>query len=174
MDFTTTDTYGKQGAGSGGVTVSVGSLVVGDKLATVTTETKWPGEEHSGNLISRATHLEPESDPETGYEQPTKILFEWKGPSIVSGVTGYVEGKVEADLGSVSQPKGLIEKVDVLAEIPYVLKMAVNYVAGTKPYIYQWTNPGKLTLTGPEALAPGLSSGVEVEGTFYNEATFIS
>jgi hypothetical protein len=34
-------------------------------------------------------------------------------------------------------PKGLIEKVDVLAEIPYVIKSVVNYVAGTKPYIYQ-------------------------------------
>jgi hypothetical protein len=27
--------------------------------------------------------------------------------------------------------------VDVLAEIPYVIKTMVNYVAGTKPYIYQ-------------------------------------
>ncbi|PPQ66222.1 hypothetical protein CVT24_000334 [Panaeolus cyanescens] len=159
MEFTTLDTHGQKGAGSGGVSVNVGSLVIGDKLATVTASTKWPGEEETGNVVSRATHLEPENDPETGYAQPTKIRFEWKGPSVVPDVAGYVEGKLEGDLGSVSQPKGLIEKVDVLAEIPYVLKMAVNYVAGTKPYIYQWSNPAKLSITGPDALAPGLSSG---------------
>ncbi|KAF9036202.1 oxidative stress survival Svf1-like protein [Panaeolus papilionaceus] len=174
MEFTTLDTHGKKGAGSGGVTVNVGSLVIGDKLATVTADTKWPGEEHAGNVVSKTTHIEPENDPDTGYSKPTKVLFEWKGPSIVPGAAGYVEGKLEGDVGTVAQPKGLIEKVDVLAEIPYVLKMAVNYVAGTKPYIYQWTNPTKLSLTGPDALAPGLSSGVEVDGTLYNEATFIS
>lgn len=33
--------------------------------------------------------------------------------------------------------KGLVERVDVLAEIPYLVKKVVNVVAGTKPYIYQ-------------------------------------
>ncbi|KAF4613643.1 hypothetical protein D9613_007810 [Agrocybe pediades] len=174
MEFTTTDTYGKKGSGSGGVVVNVGSLVIGDKLAAVTAETKWPGEGSSGPVVSRATHLKPEQDPETGYGKPTELVFEWKGPSVVSGVPGTVEAKLTADVGSVSAPKGLIEKVDVLAEIPYVLKVAVNYVAGTKPYIYQWLNPTKLSIKGPEEIAPGLSSGVEVEGVLYNEATFIS
>ncbi|KAF8968154.1 oxidative stress survival Svf1-like protein [Flammula alnicola] len=174
MEFTTPDTYGKKGAGSGPVVVNVGSLVIADKLATVTTQTKWPGEEPTGSVISRTTHLDPEHDPDTSYGKPTEIVFEWKGPSIVSDAQGTIKAKLQTDLGSVENPKGLIEKVDVLAEIPYVLKVAVNYVAGTKPYIYQWINPGKLSITGPEALAPGLSSGVEVEGIIYNEATFIS
>ncbi|PPQ64562.1 hypothetical protein CVT26_001960 [Gymnopilus dilepis] len=174
MEFKTTDAYGKRGAGSGGVVVNVGSLVIGNKLVSITAETNWPGEEHSGNLISRTTHLNPEKDPDTSYPKPNDILFEWKGPSVVSDAPGTVEAKLQADLGTVASPKGLIEKVDVLAEIPYVLKVAVNYVAGTKPYIYQWINPTKLSITGPEALAPGLSSGVEVQGLLYNEATFIS
>ena len=38
----------------------------------------------------------------------------------------------------------------------------------------QWLNPAKLSIAGPEALSPGLSSGVEVEGVLYNESTFIS
>jgi hypothetical protein len=174
MEFTTIDTYGKRGAGSGGVVVNVGSLVIGDKLATVTTETKWPGEGQTGSIVSRTTHLKAEQDPETSYGKPTEIDFEWKAPSIVADAPGTVEAKLHVDLGTVENPKGLIEKVDVLAEIPYVLKVAVNYVAGTKPYIYQWLNPTKLSITGPDALAPGLSSGVEVEGVLYNEATFIS
>lgn len=137
MEFTTLDTYGKRGAGSGGVVVNVGSLVIGNKLATITTETKWPGEAATGSLISRTTQLKPEHDPETSYKKPTEVLYEWKGTSLLLDAPGAVEGKLFIDLGTNEKPNGLIEKVDVLAEIPYVLKVAVNYVAGTKPYIYQ-------------------------------------
>lgn len=38
----------------------------------------------------------------------------------------------------------------------------------------QWINPAKLHLTGPDAIAPGLSQGIDVEGNVYTEATFIS
>ncbi|KAF8905098.1 oxidative stress survival Svf1-like protein [Gymnopilus junonius] len=111
MEFTTTDTHGKRGSGSGGVVINVGSLVIGDKLACVTTETKWPGEELARNLISRTTHLNLEHDPDTTYDKPNEILFEWKGPSIVADAPGTVEAKLQADLGTVADPKGLIEKV---------------------------------------------------------------
>ncbi|KAF9533815.1 survival factor 1 [Crepidotus variabilis] len=174
MEFTTQTTHGKHGAGSGGAAVNIGSLVVGGKLVTVTAETKWPGEDAHGAVISRATHIDPQTDVETGYGQPSKIEYSWAGSSIDASAPGTVEAKVTTDLGSVDTPKGLIDKVDVLAEIPYVLKVAVNYVAGTKPYIYQWLNPAKLSIKGPDALAPGLSAGVEVDGYIYNEATFIS
>ena len=137
MEFKTLDKYGKHGAGSGGVVVNIGSLVVGDKLAAVTAETKWPGEKPTSSVVSQTTHLESEKDPDTSYRKPTGILSEWKGPSIIPDAPGIFEAKLQVDLGSVANPKGLIEKVDVLAEIPYVLKVAVNYVAGTKPYIYQ-------------------------------------
>jgi len=169
MEFKTLGTYGKHGPGSGGVVVNIGSLVVGDRLAAVTAETKWPGENPTGSVTSRTTHVESEQDPDTGYRKPTDILFEWKAPSMIPDAPGPIEAKLQIDLGSVAKPKGLIEKVDVLAEIPYVLKVAVNYVAGTKPYIYQWLNPAKLYISGP-----GLSSGTEVDGVVYNEATFIS
>jgi len=174
MEFKTLESHGKRGAGSGGVVVSVGSLVVGDKLAAVTTETKWPGENAAGSVVSQATHSKSEQDPDTSYRMPTEIIWEWKAPSIIPDVPGIINAQLQVELGSVAKPKGLIEKVDVLAEIPYVLKVAVNYVAGTKPYIYQWLNPVRLFITGPEGLAPGLSSGIEVEGILYNEATFIS
>lgn len=35
-------------------------------------------------------------------------------------------------------------------------------------------NPVKLSVSGPDALIPGLSGGLAIEGTVYNEATFIS
>lgn len=35
-------------------------------------------------------------------------------------------------------------------------------------------NASKLKVTVPDAIIPGGSSGVEIPGTFYNEASFIS
>jgi len=139
MEFTTTEAYGKKGAGSGGVVVNVGSLIVGGKLASVTAETGWPGEPSSADaqVKSRVSHLRPMHDPETGYQKPNELLFQWAGPSVIRGTPGTYKASLQVDVGDVENPKGLIEKVDVLAEIPYVIKMAVNYVAGTKPYIYQ-------------------------------------
>ncbi|KAI9439968.1 oxidative stress survival Svf1-like protein [Lactarius indigo] len=176
MEFTTTNDYGRKGAGSGYVSVNVGGLVIGGKLAAVTAETKWPGEPQpeKAEIISRAQHVKSAHDPDTGYPQPTELLFRWAAPSILPDAAGSVEGTLAVDVGSLEEPKGLIEKVDVLAEIPSVVKAVVSYVAGTKPYIYQWITPAKLKLTGPNLLLPGLEKGLEVEGFAYTEATFIS
>ncbi|OCH94357.1 oxidative stress survival Svf1-like protein [Obba rivulosa] len=176
MEFTTTDAYGPKGAGSGFVTVNVGSLVLGGKLAAVTAETRYPNEQppDQAGVVSRAVHSKTVLDPDTGYNAPTELVFRWKAPSIVPDAQGSVDATLTVDVGKPDAPKGLIEKVDVLAEIPYVIKTMVNYVAGTKPYIYQWLNQATLDVTGPDALIPGLSGGLKVEGSLYTEATFIS
>ncbi|KAF9468065.1 oxidative stress survival Svf1-like protein [Collybia nuda] len=176
MEFKTCDSHGRKGAGSGGVYVNIGMVVIGGKLVSLTAETKWPDEKQSENerVVSRATHLNTALDPETGYQVPSEILFEWQGPSVLPDTPGLIKAKSQFGVGTFGTPKGLIEKVDVLAEIPYVVKVAVNYVAGTKPFIYQWINPATLTIGGPDSLIPGLSGGIDVEGSMYNEATFIS
>ncbi|KAJ7494754.1 survival factor 1 [Mycena galericulata] len=170
MEFRTLQDYGPKGAGSGGVIVNVGSLVVGDKLVAVTAETHWPDEKPTDDAAvqSRASFLTTHSDPD-GYHVPGKIAFEWQGASLLPESPGTYAAKLQVDVGDDEAPKGLVEKVDVLAEIPRVIKLAVNYVAGTKPYVYQWLNPATLTLTGPEA-----GESTEIEGSLYNEATFIS
>lgn len=139
MDFTTINDYGGKGAGSGFVNVSVGGLVIANKLVAVTAETKWPGEEQDVNAVvkSRATHLDAAHDPDTGYDEPSRLLFHWAGPSLLPEAPGNVTGTINVDLGGPGKEKGLIEKVDFLAEIPTVVKAVVSYVAGTKPYIYQ-------------------------------------
>ncbi|KAI0303753.1 survival factor 1 [Multifurca ochricompacta] len=159
MEFTTTNAYGRKG-----------------QLAAVTAETKWPDEAQpeQADVISRAQHLDGVRDPDTGYTQPTKLLFRWGAKSILPDAPGSIEGTLAVDVGNLEEPRGLIEKVDVLAEIPTVVKAVVSYVAGTKPYIYQWINPAKLVLTGPDSVLPGLAGGLEVDGFLYNEATFIS
>lgn len=139
MEFTTLDTYGRRQTNPGGVVVNIGSVIVGGKLATVTAETIWPDEPlpQEGSVVSRTSHLNPVEDPDTGYLKPVDILFRWVAPSIVPQASGIVSAKLQGALGDIENPHGLIEKVDVLAEIPYVLKMALSYVAGTKPYVYQ-------------------------------------
>jgi hypothetical protein len=176
MELTTTDAYGKKGTGSGKVVVNVGSLVVGGKLAAVTAETKWPGEPVADKLtvLSRATHHDKSLDDFTGYNIPSTISFDWAGPSVVPGVEGNLRAGLSVQVGTPGKEIGLIEKVDVMAEIPGFVKAVVSYVAGAKPYIYQYLNPATLKITGPDALVPGLSGGLEVKGRLYNEATFIS
>ncbi|KAJ7756457.1 survival factor 1 [Mycena maculata] len=172
MEFRTLANYGRKGSNNpGGVIVNIGSLVVGDKLVAVTAETHWPDEESSVDAAtkSRATFLKTQSDPDTGYTVPGEIAFEWLGSSVLPGSPGTYAARLQIDVGDKDAPKGLVEKVDILAEIPRVIKLAVNYVAGTKPFIYQWLNPATLALTGPEA-----GESTQIEGTLYNEATFIS
>ncbi|KDQ59229.1 hypothetical protein JAAARDRAFT_57156 [Jaapia argillacea MUCL 33604] len=176
MEFTTTDTYGRKGAGSGFVTVNVGSLVLGGKLVAVTAETKWPDEtkEDAAAVISRAVHVHSVMDEDTGYSAPTELSFRWAGPSVLPGAPGPVDATLSVVVGDPAKYNGLVEKVDILAEIPYVLKAVVNYVAGTKPWMYQWINRATLSVSGPDALIPDLSAGLNIDGWFYNEATFIS
>jgi Svf1-like N-terminal lipocalin domain/Svf1-like C-terminal lipocalin-like domain len=139
MEFTTLDQFGRKGAGSGGVKVNLGSLVIGGKLATVTGETAWPDEPLSDHVLikSRATHFDTHLDADTTYSPPSRLMFEWAGPGVAPGLQGNLSAKLEIDVGTPQSPNGLVEKVDVLAEIPKVIKAFVNYVAGTKPYIYQ-------------------------------------
>jgi hypothetical protein len=176
MEFKTTDAHGKSGSGSGGVRVSVGSIVLGGKLASVTTETIYPNETPGDNvpLKARATHLGGKRDPDTTYNAPSEVVFEWAAPSLIAGASGTVDAKLTADVGPFNAPKGLIEKIDILGEIPSAVKMVVNVVAGAKPFMYQWINPAVLKVSGPDAILPGLKDGLEIKGTVYNEATFIS
>lgn len=138
MEFTTLEQFGRKGPGSGGVKVNIGSLVIRGRLVAVTGETSWPDEplKDDAPVKSRAAHFATYKDPDTSYHAPSRIAFEWSGSDISSGL-GPVTAKLEVDVGTYEAPKGLLEKVDVLAEIPKVVKAVVNYVSGAKPYIYQ-------------------------------------
>lgn len=138
MEFTTPEAYGRKRGGEGGVTVNVGNITIGDKVI-VTAETKWPDEAAASNvpIMSRATHMDTLLDKDTGYNAPQSILFSWQGPVTNSPVAAEsTKAELLLDVGAGKESKGLIEKVDVLAEIPKVLKAVVN-MTGTKPYIYQ-------------------------------------
>jgi hypothetical protein len=64
------------------------------------------------------------------------VSFEWEGPRVDG--KGKAGAKVTIDtLGLNTGEGGLIEKVDVLAEIPYVIRKGLAAVTGTKPFLYQ-------------------------------------
>ena len=98
-------------------------------------------------------------DKDTGYAAPTGIEFKWAGER--KDGKGKTSAKVTVDKLGVEQGQGgLIEKVDVLAEIPYVIRKGFSMATGTKPYIYQvssFSNQPSHELLGLETDACALS-----------------
>lgn len=134
MEFKTIGDYGEK-------VINVGSVVVGDKLVSITSG---GSDLPTGVTGSSATHLNSVLDPETEYAAPGKISYAWEGNSLSgSGVSFPTRTKAELSIDLLTSGKeevyatrGLIEKVDVLGQVPYLLKKFVNYAAGTKPFIY--------------------------------------
>ena len=138
MEFTTLDTYGKKGPGSGGTIINVGSIAIGGEVVSVTAETRWKGEENdvARDVQSRAIHYDTVLDPDTSYYAPSKLGFYWTAPSVIPEAAGRVKAELEVEAGSGRESEGLVEKVDILGEIPWALKQIVH-ATGTKPYMYQ-------------------------------------
>jgi len=161
MGFTTTSSHGHE-------KVNVGRVVVNDKLVAVTV---------GGSGLPNGSRVDKENvtfDKDTGYNAPRKIAYHWSGPAIESKEN--VSASIELDLASPDkdyQPKGLIEKVDVMAEIPAIIKKVVNAVSGAKPYIYQFSNQVEATINLP-ALNGQEAKTVKCTGQLFSEATFVS
>lgn len=168
MEFTTTSDYGgpvgsKVNKDETGKAVSkrepsivnVGSVTVGGQLVAVTAATRGLHQaeaEPSRGSNSRVQHLDRTRDTETGYDVPQRLQYSWQGPLLEvtptktdADTANPVKAELSVDLGKPVPPaeaKGLVDKVDVLGEIPYMVRKMVNYVAGTKPYIYQVRSAG--------------------------------
>ncbi|CDU22108.1 related to SVF1-protein with a potential role in cell survival pathways [Sporisorium scitamineum] len=188
MEFTTTPDYGSatDAQQRQSLTVNIGSIVANGKLVSVTAATRTAGAadaEPSRGSNSYIKHLDKTLDQETGYQAPQAIEYHWQGPLLdlstgKGDVAHQVHASLKVDLGKPypsSETHGLVDKVDVLAEIPYMVRKLVNVVAGTKPYIYQTLNEATLTVTLPEVYG-GDAKGekCEVKGTLFEEHTFIS
>ncbi|KAG0041010.1 putative cell survival pathways protein [Podila clonocystis] len=137
IQFTTPEYYGS-------ATVTQGSLVFDGQLISVAVENK-------------TDFVATEFDEETGYNPPTEVNYIWEGKTLEGGK------KFKAVLNV--KPKGLCQKVDLLAEIPWALRKIVStFVA--KPIIYQWYDEATAVITmGDEEH--------KVAGHVYHEATFV-
>ena len=109
MEFTTPPSYGSQVVNIGGIVKEDGTLV-------------------AAMVENAAIHKTTKKDEETGWDAPTSLELSWLGQT-KEGVE--VTALTESDL------KNFVERVDVLAEIPAVIKAFIAGIAGTKPFIYQ-------------------------------------
>lgn len=142
MEFTTPESYGS-------TKVNVGGIAIEDKILCATVD----------NVVE---HVETLNDPDTDWPEPKKMKFEWSGVAAdASEPRDKIHAVIEQDLHR------RLERVDVLAEIPPWLKKIAHGVSGTKPFIYQYAEHAKISVTIGEQV-------VEDEGTLYIEATFIS
>ena len=109
MEFTTPPSYGSQVVNIGGIVNADGTLV-------------------AAMVENAAIHTTTKKDEETGWEAPTSLELSWMGQT-KDGVE--VTALTESDL------KTMVQRVDVLAEIPAVIKTLIAGIAGTRPFIYQ-------------------------------------
>lgn len=116
MDYTTQPGYGSK-------LVSVGSVTLNGELVSVT-------------IDNMSKHTKTTKDAETSYDAPEEIEYTWTGKTITGDKDVHAK-LVISNLGTQRDQGGLIEKVDVLGEVPILIKKFVNVVAQTKPYIYQ-------------------------------------
>ncbi|TGZ80901.1 oxidative stress survival, Svf1-like protein [Ascodesmis nigricans] len=139
MQFKTPPSYGSS-------VVNVSGITTPDSLVAASTK-------------GTVEHYETKTDEVTEWPEPTALRYTWRGKTQDGkDVEGVIEGKLDA-------PRK--DRVDFLAEVPQIIKSIVGGVVGTKPFIYQYSQPMKLKLKiGDET--------IEEEGTIFAEATFIS
>jgi hypothetical protein len=139
MQFQTTKQYGA-------VDVNQGALVLDGKLTCVSVD----------------NHVElsdMEIDPETEYEIPKTIKLTWNGKTIDEDAKDV---KITMNV-SVSN---LLDKIDVLNEIPWVIRKLVQTFV-VKPYIYQWLDKGTAEIQIGEKT-------ITTEGQCFQELVFVS
>ncbi|EER25005.1 hypothetical protein CPC735_016040 [Coccidioides posadasii C735 delta SOWgp] len=140
MEYTTPPSYGS-------TVVNVGGIAKDGEIIYAGTS-------------NTASHGEIVKDSENDWPEPKTIKFTWSG-----------QNKDDKEVSAVLEgPLGQrLDRVDVMAEVPGFIKSIVGSVAGTRPYIYQYSPQEKLSLK----LRVG-DAEITEEGTLYSEATFIS
>ncbi|OQE83062.1 hypothetical protein PENNAL_c0034G02127 [Penicillium nalgiovense] len=140
MEYTTPPSYGS-------TTVNVGGIVK-------------EGEVIYAGTTNSVAHTETGQDEGTDWPAPKSIKWEWSGKTTGNkALTAEVNGA----LGS------RLDRIDVMAEVPGFIKSIAGSVAGTRPYIFQYSPQEKLSLKlklGDEEITE--------EGTMFSESTFIS
>ncbi|KAI8885118.1 oxidative stress survival, Svf1-like protein [Backusella circina FSU 941] len=144
MQFQTTKQYGS-------VNINQGSLVLNDKLICVSVD----------NTVEL---MDLYKDEETEYNIPKKVKCTWKGKTIKEKEGDEAK---DVDIVMTVPVQNLIDKIDVLGEIPYFIRKLVQTFV-VKPYIYQWldTATAEITIAGEET--------IKTEGQIFQELVFVS
>ncbi|KGO35873.1 Histone H4 [Penicillium expansum] len=140
MEYTTPPSYGS-------TKVNVGGIVKDGKVIYAGT-------------ANTAAHTETSQDEGSDWPAPKSIKWEWTGKTTDGK---ELTAEVNGALGS------RLDRIDVMAEVPGFIKSIAGSVAGTRPYIFQYSPQEKLSLKlklGDEEITE--------EGTMFSESTFIS
>ncbi|KGO77650.1 Histone H4 [Penicillium italicum] len=140
MEYTTPPSYGS-------TTVNVGGILKDGKVIYAGT-------------TNTVAHTETGQDEGSDWPAPKSIKWEWTGKTTDGK---ELTAEVNGALGS------RLDRIDVMAEVPGFIKSIAGSVAGTRPYIFQYSPQEKLSLKlklGDEEITE--------EGTMFSESTFIS
>lgn len=108
MEYTTPPSYGSTVVNVGGVAKD--------------------GEVIYAGAPNSITHTEATQDSENDWPEPTALKITWSGKT--AGGKPF-EAIIEGSLGQ------RMDRIDVMAEVPGLIKSLVGSVAGTRPYVYQ-------------------------------------
>ncbi|KAJ3103142.1 hypothetical protein HDU97_010350 [Phlyctochytrium planicorne] len=125
--------------------VCIGAIVKDKKLFSVTTE-------------NRVIHSQKVKDDVSGYFKPTEVKIHLGGPSFQSG-------DISCEL--IRPLKAPIDSIDILAELPYALRVIIQTFV-TAPYMYYF---------GEEDVKMKIVAGaetVETTGKLFFETAFLS
>ncbi|KAJ5782974.1 Histone H4 [Penicillium paradoxum] len=140
MEYTTPPSYGS-------TKVNVGGIVK-------------DGEVIYAGSTNAVAHTASGQDEGSDWPAPTSIKWEWSGKTTDNK-------EVTAEVNGALGPR--LDRIDVMAEVPGFIKSIAGSVAGTRPYIFQYSPQQKLSLKlkiGDEEITE--------EGTMFSESTFIS
>ncbi|KAJ3028613.1 UNVERIFIED_CONTAM: putative cell survival pathways protein [Siphonaria sp. JEL0065] len=132
--------------GSDAPCVSIGAIVRNGQTIAVTTS-------------NRSVHVQKQLDEDfSGYEVPTQLFLTWNGKTKETGEDVQVEISYT--------PTNLVDKIDVLAELPFLLRKLIQTFI-TAPYLYQWYENVTANVTiGKESF--------KIEGKAFTECSFLT
>lgn len=142
MEFTTPPSYGS-------TCVTVGGIAKDGEII-------FAGATDPVNIIKS------KEDEETLWPEPILVEYKWAGQS----KNGPLSAVLRGPLGERK------DRVDVLSHVPGLIKSLVGGVVGTRPFVYQFSNPPQDSFV--LSLEEGDGPATEEQGKLFAEAVFIS
>ncbi|KAI8873450.1 hypothetical protein GQ42DRAFT_30081 [Ramicandelaber brevisporus] len=146
--------------------ISMGGFVWNGKLYSVTTQ-------------NTCDYLDTSFDKDTKYEVPAHVKYHLAGNTLPNVLPANVIGDkefagptatFEGDLTFDTNNKSLIAKVDVLAELPYLIRKVIQALI-TRPFLYQHFNEVKPTVTLTDT--DGSQIKLVLSGRAFHEQTYM-
>lgn len=101
----------------------------------------------------------PVLDTVSRYKVPALWVYEWKG---IAEDGTHIKGNITI------APKTLIERIDILEKLPYVLRKVIQAFV-TRPFAYEWLDDAELEIQFGDS-----AEKVKLSGTLFHEYTILN